>query len=238
MGYPASKLLSLVLAGGVALPAWAAPPRSGEDPNRLVKLYCCEVDGQKTCGDTLPPQCQKRAYKELNSLGVAREVGPPLTPEQQAQKVRDEQRRKEEEAVQKEQARKDTALLNTYSSEKDIDLIRSRNEQEMQGQIKQSENKVADAQKHLKRLQDEMEFYKHRPAPSELGKNIRDAEYDLRLQKELLERKNQELQQIRSKYDQDKRRYIELTRARAANPAGLHPALVHPAPPPAVERPR
>ena len=55
---------------------------------------------------------------------------------------------------------------------------------------------------------------------------------------ELLERKNQELQQIRSKYDQDKRRYIELTRARAANPAGLHPALVHPAPPPAVERPR
>lgn len=238
MGYPAPKLFSLALAWGLAVPAWAAPPKQVDDPSRLVKLYCCEVDGQKTCGDSLPPQCQKRAYKELNSLGVAREVGPPLTPEQQAQKARDEQRRKEEDAALKEQARKDTALLNTYSSEKDIDVIRGRNEQEMQGQIKQSENKVADAQKHLKRLQDEMEFYKHRPAPPELGKNLRDAEYDLRIQKELLERKNQELQQIRNKYDLDKRRYIELTRARAANPAGLHPALVPPAPPSPVERPR
>lgn len=236
MELPSRKILDFLPALLLSLPALAAPPKA-DDSGRLVKLYCCEVDGQKMCGDSLPAQCQSRAYKELNSQGVARQVGPPLTPEQRAQKERDEQRRKEAEAAQKEQDRKDAALLNTYSSEKDIDALRARSEQEVVQQIRQNEGKVAEAQKHLQRLQAELEFYRQKPVPSELGKNIRDAEYDLRVQKELLGRRNQELAQLRARYDQDKRRYLELMRARAVNPGALHPALVQPATPAPAPRP-
>lgn len=221
------RAASLVILGLAALPAQAG------------KLYCCEVNGQKTCGDILPPQCQAKGYKELNTQGVAvREVAPPLTIEQRAKLEEEARRKKEEEAAQKEQARKDMALLNTYSSEKDIDIQRARTEQDIQGLIKQSENKASDAQTRLKKQRDELEFYKNRPVPPELAKSIRDLEFDLKTQRDASERRKQELEQVKAKYERDKQRYIELTRGRSAGNGNLHPALTHPVAPPAPgERP-
>jgi len=233
MGSPAPKfLISAGLLALLATPMLQAAPGDGGS-GRLFKLYCCEIEGQKTCGDTLPAQCQAKGYKELNGQGVSRQIGPPPTPEQRAQKEREEQRQKEAEAARKEQERKDTALLNTYSSEKDIDQQRTRNEQDLQSLIKQGEGRLAEAQKTLQQSKGELEFYKNHPVPPELHKKIKDAEYDQRVQKDQLERRRQELEQMRQKYDQDKRRYIELTRNKTANPAGLHPALVAPPGPPA-----
>lgn len=221
------RVASLLLLAAAVVPAHAG------------RLYCCEVNGQKTCGDSVPAQCQAKGYKELNAQGVAvREVGPPLTPEQRARQEEEQRRRVEAEAALKEQKRKDMALLNTYSSEKDIDALKARGEQDLLGQIKQSENKLADSQKRLKKYRDELEFYRNKPLPLELDKNFKDTEHEVKSFQELIQRRKQELDQMRAKYDLDKLRYGELTRARAANPASLHPALVQPAPPPAVERPR
>lgn len=200
-------------------------------PAQAGKLFCCEVNGQKTCGDILPAQCAARGYTELNKQGVAvRQVAPPLTPEQQAQKEAEEQRKKEAEAALKEQKRKDQALLNTYSSEKDIDLARTRAEQDVDGQIKQAENKLADAQKRLKKLKDEAEFYKKGTLPPELNKNLRDTEYDIKAQGELIEARKKDLVGVRARFEADKQRYIELTRGGSGG-GNLHPALVRPAPP-------
>jgi len=224
------RVASLLLLAAAALPAQAG------------KLYCCEVNGQKVCGDILPAQCQVKGYKELNAQGVAvREVAPPLTAEQRAQKEAEERRQKEEEAAQKEQKRKDQALLNTYSSEKDIDQLKARAEQEFLALIRQGEGKVADAAKRLDKLKGELEFYKNRAVPPELDKNIKDTEFDLRSQKDAVERRKQELEQVRAKYDKDKVRYIDLTRGKSANSGNLHPALMHPpapAAPTSNDRPR
>ncbi|MDE2583811.1 MAG: hypothetical protein KGN39_00310 [Betaproteobacteria bacterium] len=195
------------------------------------KLFCCEVNGQKTCGDILPAQCAVRGYTEINKQGVAvRQVAPPLTPEQQAQKEAEEQRKKEAEAALKEQKRKDMALLNTYSSEKDIDLRRAQAEQDVDAQIKQHENKLADAQKRLKKLKDEAEFYKKGNLPPDLNKHLRDTEYDIKSLGELIEARQKDLVAVRARFDADKQRYIELTRG-AGSGGNLHPALVRPTPP-------
>lgn len=203
----------------------------GIGPAQAGKLFCCEVNGQKTCGDILPAQCAARGYTELNKQGVAvRQVAPPLTPEQQARKEAEEQRKKDEEAALKEQKRKDQALLNTYSNEKEIDLSRSRAEQDVEAQIKQAENKLADGQKRLKKLKDDAEFYKNKTLPPELSKSLRDTEYDIKAQGELIESRKKDLAAVRTRYDADKQRYIELTRGGSGG-SNLHPALVRPAAP-------
>lgn len=202
----------------------------GAGPAQAGKLYCCEVNGQKTCGDSLPPQCQAKGYKEVGASGAARQVAPPLTAEQRAQKEEEERRQKEDEAAQKEQKRKDAALLNTYGSEKDIDVFQARAEQDVQDQIRQSENKVADIQKRLKKSREELEFYKNKSVPPALQKSIRDAEYELKVQTELVTGKKRELELVRQRYEQDRQRYIALTRNRGAGTGSMHPAL---APPPA-----
>lgn len=211
----------------------------GAGPAQAGKLFCCEVNGQKTCADILPAQCVARGYSEINRQGVAvRQVAPPPTPEQRAQQEAEERRKIDAEAALKEQKRKDQALLNTYSSEKDIDVLRARAEQEVQGQIKQSESKVAEAQKRLKKLQGEAEFYKKQTLPAELNKNIRDTEYDLKAQGELIETRKKDLIGVRARFEADKQRYVELTRGASGNGGNLHPALVRPAPPAAPGDPR
>jgi hypothetical protein len=91
-------------------------------------IFCCNNEaGRQVCGDVLPSACYGRAYRELGYTGrTARTVEAPLTGEQRVQRAAEEQRRSEQERLLNEQRRKDQALLNTYGSEKDIEIMRSR----------------------------------------------------------------------------------------------------------------
>jgi hypothetical protein len=182
-------------------------------PTQAGNLLCCQDPntGRRVCGDSLPEQCRGRAYKVLDGAGnVIKEVGPPMTAEQKAQAAAEAQRKKDEEAARNEQRRKDQALLATYSSVQDIELARTRSMDMTQEAIKQAEAKIASLQKQRKKYEAEMEFYKNKAAPPELAKNMRDADSDISAQTGLINAKKLELEQIRAKYDQDKRRYMEL----------------------------
>lgn len=177
-------------------------------------FYCCPdpASGRRTCGDTLPDACRGRAYKIFDNGGnLRREVGPPPTAEQKAAAAAEVQRRKEEEAAQREQRRKDQALLETYTSVQDIELARSRNERDLQEAIKQTEDKLASLQQRRKKLESEAEFYKNKPLPPEIGKGLKDNEAETRSYADQLEGKKTDFAQVRAKYDQDKRRYLQLT---------------------------
>ena len=66
------------------------------------------------------------------------------------------------------------------------------------------------------RLQKEMEFYtgKNKP-PAKMLEEISNAGTDLKAQEELLEAKKREIAVINAKYDDDKKRYADLTRGSA-----------------------
>lgn len=184
-------------------------------------LYCCQdpSTGRRACGDTVPDQCRGHAYKILDSNGnVIREVGPPLTAEQKAQAAAEAQRKKEEEAAQREQRRKDQALLATYSSVQDIDQARSRSEAEVGELMKQAEAKIDALRQKRKKLESEAEFYRNKTLPPEISKGMRDIDSEIKANNSVLEAKKAELEQIRAKYDRDKRRYLELSGG-AAGPA-------------------
>lgn len=176
-----------------------------------AKTYCCnDKNGRRICGDTLPEQCEDRAYREIGEKGV-RNVEAPLTAEQKAQREAQEARKKEEQRVVAEQRRKDQALLNTYGSEKDIDLLRDRAVADMEATGKQIQEKYDAALKQKKRLEKDLEFYAKKPVPASLKAQISENETEIEAQKKAIADKKLEVEAVRAKFEEDRQRYRTLT---------------------------
>ena len=201
MSPPKAKLLALLLATLTGTSALAAG-----------NFFCCnDASGKQVCGDILPQACYGRAYRELGSNGqTIRTVDAPLTAEQRSQREAEEEKRKREEEKRKEQQRKDQALLNTYGNEQDIELMRKRAEGDVLKAITNAEKKIVEIRQQRKKFENEAEFYKKKTLPHEVKKGMDDADSDINSQEVFIAEKKKELEVIRAKYDEDKRRFVEL----------------------------
>ena len=180
-------------------------------------LYCCEIKGKRTCGDSLPPQCYGVAYTVRGPSGkLIRSVEAPLTPEQQKAREELEKKKKEEEIQRKEQARLDAALLATYSSEAEIEKGRLRMEEEYSASIKAAEARIASAEKRKRDAVGDPEFYKKRGMPDELKRKVLDIDFEIRTQTELVETKKRELEAARAKFADDRQRFADVKARKAA----------------------
>ena len=201
MSSPKAKLLALLLATLTGTSALAAG-----------NFFCCnDASGKQVCGDILPQACYGRAYRELGSNGqTIRTVDAPLTAEQRSQREAEEEKRKREEEKRKEQQRKDQALLNTYGNEQDIELMRKRAEGDVLKAIANAEKKIVEIRQQRKKFENEAEFYKKKTLPHEVKKGMDDADSDINSQEVFIAEKRKELEVIHAKYDEDKRRFVEL----------------------------
>lgn len=201
MSSPKAKLLALLLATLTGTSALAAG-----------NFFCCnDASGKQVCGDILPQACYGRAYRELGSNGqTIRTVDAPLTAEQRSQREAEEEKRKREEEKRKEQQRKDQALLNTYGNEQDIELMRKRAEGDVLKAIANAEKKIVEIRQQRKKFENEAEFYKKKTLPHEVKKGLADADSDINSQEVFIAEKKKELEVIHAKYDEDKRRFVEL----------------------------
>ena len=158
---------------------------------------CVGKDGKKYYGQSVPPQCAGQPIEQLNEQGlVVKKVSAQATADERAKKEAEEVARKKREAVSKEEGRRDRALLATYSSEKDVDDARGRALAGNREQVADSEAKIA-------------ALKKRRAAP---GENASSIDIDLRAQESLLAAKRKEAEAINARYDDDKKRYAELSR--------------------------
>jgi hypothetical protein len=204
-----------VLVAGILLALAVAPACAQQD------MYKCKDGKGKTYYTQTPPtECLGREMDELNRQGtVVKRREAALTPEQLAAREAEEKRKKEEELAAKEQNRKDQALLNTYSSEKDIEDSRQRALKQAEQATKEIDKRIAEAQKRAKDLAAEKEFYARKPLPKKLQEDIKNNEIDIKGQHDALAAKKKEIGEINAKYDEDMRRYVELT-------AGVKPKAV------------
>jgi hypothetical protein len=180
------------------------------------QFYCCvDEQGKQVCGDILPHACYGRAYRELGSSGrTMRNVEAPLTAEQRAQRAVEDERRKEQENVLREQKRKDQALLDTYGTEKDLEVLRRRSEQDVNMSIKAAADKIAEAYVQRKKFENEAEFYKKKQMPAAVEKGLRDADAEIEALQSVITSKQKDLELIRLKFDEDQRRFRELVQRR------------------------
>lgn len=199
----APKICLFLLALAAPLPALAAS-----------NVICClDERGKQVCGDLLPQACYGRAYREISPNGMTvRQVEAPLTPEQRALRAVEERKKKEAEAAAKEQYRLDQALLQTYGNEADIEMMRQRAEADVHAAIKAAVGKIDEAKQRRKKFENEAEFYQKRTLPPDVQKGLKDADFEIQAQENLIALKQKEMGTIKEKYDEDKRRYLELKR--------------------------
>lgn len=193
-------LLSLLLFSMLAPSAHAA------------KSYCCSDErGRQVCGDSLPRECFGRAYREVSERGTTiRQVEAPLTPEQQAQRDAELAAKKKAERAAMEEQRKNQALLNTYASEKDVDVARTRALADVENRTKEVQAKYNEAVKRKQKLDGELEFYKKKPVPPELSEQFKASEAEIKAQQNAIEAKKKEMEQVRIRFEDEKKRYLEL----------------------------
>ncbi len=196
------------LASALALTAVLAS--SGAFAQKMYK--CVDAAGKTYYTQTPPKECAGRTLDELDKRGNVTRRNEVLAPEQQAAREAARKKKAEEETAAKEERRKNAALLNTYSSEKDVEEARARALKTGNEAIKETEKRIADGEKRRAKLDEEKEFYKKSAMPPKLKQDIQNNENELKNQQELLDVKKKEIGLINAKYDEDKRRYVELTR--------------------------
>jgi hypothetical protein len=177
---------------------------------------CTGKDGKKYYGSTIPQQCIGQPIEQLNAQGsVIRRIDPEGDEKRRIAKEAEAAKKKEVDAAQREESRRNRALLATYTSEKDIDEARVRALADNEKQVKEVEVRIGDIKKRQAKFEKELEFYtgKNKP-PAKLEADIKNAEIDLRAQENLLQAKKKDVVGINARYDEDKRRFVELTKGK------------------------
>jgi len=207
----------------IGLPALGgAQPRAApaaQQHGTTTKLYrWTDEKGVVHYGDSVPPEFAKQDRNVLNNQGV--NVGfeqGELTPEQRAEKERQAAAAAEAQAQREEAARRDKTLLATYISVSDIEDLRNRRLELLEGQIKVTELYLANLRKRLVTLQDEASNYRpystreNAPqVPENLATDISRTVGSINLYEQTLSRTRTDQETVRNSFDSDIRRFKEL----------------------------
>ena len=196
---PASTLALILMLGSNSL--WAAP-EAGKASNKIMKWV--DERGVTHYGDTVPPQYAGK-QSSINPHGQQAEL---------AQKPTTEGISKESE-----QNRRDRTLQAVFSSEQEIDLARERNMQMDQAMLDSLEQHKINATTRLHELDQTQSSYTKRgkPVPDEIKADHKTAALHLdRINEQITERK-QHMDATRQRFDNDKKRFIELKTAQPSS---------------------
>jgi hypothetical protein len=172
--------------------------------------------------DQMPADAVNRANIELNRQGLtvrkteqARPVAQrlPKTDTEQ-QQVRDAERAK----LLAE--RRDRALLESYTSEGEIDLSKSRALATIEGQIQSAQAFIAQIKKRRDELEAKATTYGPRPVPGEIKREIETIDVELNRQNNFVAGKQKESAATAARYDADKQRFRELHSGEAPSASG------------------
>lgn len=167
--------------------------------------------GQVQFSDKPPPpqNLQKGSLEQLSKRGiVVKKIDPVLTPEQQAA----EAKKKELATLEAEQRRRDNALMKSYTKPEEVDLLRDRALEVLDGEIKSFGLQRKTAESHLARTNERIAFFQQRnkPVPPDLLDERKRGTEEVKRISDYITLKEQEKINVRNKAAEDKKRLIEL----------------------------
>lgn len=145
-------ITSLVLSFAILAPAVADAQnraRSTAKPGTAQKkIYCWEQDGQRVCGDTLPPSASNAARTEMNARtgNVTRSVERSLTPQERAEAEKLLREGAAKAQQQETLTQQGHALLMSYGSEAALNLAFDERVEAVEASIKGAEKQKRDTQ--------------------------------------------------------------------------------------------
>lgn len=207
---------TVVLGAAAAVLAASALAQRGSGTPQGTTYRCTGADGKKYYASAIPRQCIGRLVEQLNGQGlVVRRIDPEGEEEAKAEKAAAAAKKREEDVAGREERRRNQALLATYTSEKDIEDARTRELSGNRSAIREVETRLDAMRKRRAGYEKELEFYKgDANPPAKLSEDVQNADIDIRANEELLAVKKKEVAQINARYDEDKKRYRELTGAK------------------------
>jgi len=207
------RQLTMIAATALIVAPLAA--HSQAKPGELT-YRCVSKDGKTYYSSTLPQQCIGQPVQQLSTSGmIIRRISPEGDEKERLAKEAEAKKKREDEASAREASRRNSALLATYTSEQDIDDARSRALADNDRAIREVELRIEAIKKLQASYGKELEFYKSNDKPpARLQDDIKDAEVDLQAQEDLLAAKKKDADRIKARYDEDKKRYRELSRRR------------------------
>lgn len=196
------------------------------------KIICWKDKSGKVigCGDKVPPEFQDSATKELSQRGVTiKQSDAPLTAEQRRAQQADAERKRADEQKRAEQQRQDKAILDTFTNEKEIDLKRARDVQQLESTIEtlQTNLKNANDRQAQGRARIEQSRKNKKPVPPAVQQEFDRSEGEKAKIEIQIAQKRKEIAALNQKYDEIKKRFAELMGGAAGSSA--RPAL-QPAP--------
>jgi len=204
-----------VLLVGLALTVAGAAPVAAQGRIVCWKDKTGKVVG---CGDTVPPEYQDSATKELDKRGVTRKttesVDEAARRRGQAEEAGRAQAEKDRRAA--ELRRQDAALLATYANEQEIDAKRDRDLQALDLQLNQlraTQKTTADRQRDAKARLDAA-AKGPKPPSDALKDEFTRAGDELRRIEQAIVAKDKEKDETRARYAEYRKRYTELKSGR------------------------
>jgi len=199
-----------VLAAIVALLPLAADAQ--------LSYRCVGKDGKKYYGSTVPTACLGQPVEQLNNQGmVVKRFDAAASAAEREKKAAEDEDRKKREAISKEEGRRNRALLATYTSEKDIDQARGRALQENEAAVKEIEARIAALRKRQDELKKDLQTAAAKKvSPAKTEADLKNVDFDIKTQQELMATKKKDVELINARYDEDKKRYNELTKGAPA----------------------
>jgi hypothetical protein len=204
------------MAAALAVLALAASPIYGSEPGKSKPTYMwIDKNGKKQYGDSVPPEYSQAEHRILNKDGIetGRE-GPPKTAEQLA-----EERRQREAVARKMQH--DRFLVTTYNSVKDIERLRDERLDQLVAQVTAAQGYIATLDSRLQALQQRAQQFKPyntapnaRRMPDDLAEQLVRGQSEANAQRKALERKKQEMTDVRAQFDADSVRFSQLQEER------------------------
>ncbi len=167
-------------------------------------------------GDSIPLEYRDRANIEMNKRGVIlKKNDPALSVEERKAKEAELAKQRKQETEQK---RKDTILKNTYSNVEEIDLARDRNLQQIELIIKNIQEQKKAVQADLDARRDLAGAYSqvNKPVPEGLLQDVEALEKNKQDLEMAITQKYKAADEIRARFERDKKRYIELTQSAPA----------------------
>jgi hypothetical protein len=182
-------------------------------PRADAALYKWKDDrGIVHYSDKMPSDAVNRASLELNRQGLTvRKIEQTRPVVQRVPKTPDEeQRAREAERDRLLAARRDRALMESYTSEAEIDLAKSRAVATIDGQVQSAEAFLAQMQKRRDELESKMGTYGPRPVPGEIRREIETIDSEMARQHDFIAARKKEAGTVAARYDSDKQRFHEL----------------------------
>jgi hypothetical protein len=214
---PQVSASSFIRLAGTCVVAFAvAAPASTSAQGRM---YSCKDDKGRIVTSDSAGTCHGKETRVIGPDGrTVQVIAAPLTMEQRKAKQEEEERKAAAERTGREQKRKDAALLDTYRDEADIEVKRKRALEQIQAEVKASEGRSGQLKKIGQELADEAEFYKKKKMPAELQRKIDESNGAIAAENRTLQAKQAEVASTNLKFDEDKKRFVELTKGQP-NPA-------------------